>query len=129
MAPRVTVSFIMAGTNFLRTLAEQYPRERIFTEDEHLASYESDGLTAFAARPRAVVVPESTEEVIETVRLCSQERVPFVARGSGTSLSGGCLPVEDGIVIALNRLNRILELDPLRRIAKVEPGIHLLRLT
>lgn len=113
----------MAETNFLRLLAGQYPRERIFTEDEHLASYESDGLTAFAARPRAVVVPESTEEVIETVRLCSKEKVPFVARGSGTSLSGGCLPVEDGIVIALNRLNRILKLDPLRRIAKVEPGV------
>jgi glycolate oxidase len=60
--------------------------------------------------------------VIETVRLCHRESVPFVARGSGTSLSGGSLPVEGGIVIALNRLDRVLHLDPDQRIAVVEPG-------
>ena len=94
-----------------------------------MASYESDGLTAFAARPRAVVVPETAEEVVRTVKLCAAHKTPFVARGSGTSLSGGCLPVEDGIVIALNRLNRILELDPDRRIARVEPGVVNLKVT
>src|SRR5499427_614393 len=68
-------------------------------------------------------MPETAEEVIKLVRFCHENRIPFVARGSGTSLSGGSLPVEDGIVIALNRLNRIVRLDPDERIAVVEPGV------
>ncbi len=90
---------------------------------EQLAAYESDGLTAYRTRPRAVALPETAEEVIALVRACHGERVPFVARGSGTSLSGGSLPVADGIVIALNRMNRILRLDPVQRVAVVEPGV------
>ncbi len=113
----------MGESKFFDQLSELYPRNRLFRDAEHLASYESDGLTAFAVRPWAVVVPETTNEVVETVRLCAQENVPFVARGSGTSLSGGCLPVKDGIVITLNRLNRILELNPKQRTAKVQPGV------
>jgi glycolate oxidase len=70
-----------------------------------------------------VVLPETQQEVIETVRLCHREGIPFVARGSGTSLSGGSLPVEEGIVIALNRLNRILSMEPEERRAVVEPGV------
>ena len=99
------------------------PAERVYTDEVQLAAYESDGLTAFKARPRAVVVPETTEEVIAVVRWCHEHEVPFVARGSGTSLSGGSLPVEEGIVITLNRLNRILDLDPVDRVAVVEPGV------
>jgi glycolate oxidase len=113
----------MSAHELLNALSRLYPADRLLTDDVHLASYESDGLTAFAVRPRAVVVPETGQDVIETVRICSRANVPFVARGSGTSLSGGSLPVEDGIVIALNRLNRILDLDPVRRIAIVEPGV------
>jgi glycolate oxidase len=70
-----------------------------------------------------VVLVESQQEVIDVVRLCHRHQVPFVARGSGTSLSGGSLPIEGGIVIALNRLNRILHMDPLARTAVVEPGV------
>ena len=88
-----------------------------------LLAYESDALTAFRTRPTAVVLPETEEEVIATVRLCHQTAVPFVARGSGTSLSGGSLPIKEGIVIALNRLNRIKKLDPQQRIAVIEPGV------
>ncbi len=107
----------------LAALARLYPPERLLTRTAQLAAYESDALTAFRQRPAAVVLAESQEEVIETVRLCHQHQVPFVARGSGTSLSGGSLPVKEGIVIALNRLNRILRLDPDQRIAVVEPGV------
>jgi len=71
----------------------------------------------------AVVIPHDRAEVIETIRLCHEHNVPFVARGSGTSLSGGSLPIADGIVIALNRLDRILRLDAEERIAVVEPGV------
>lgn len=96
---------------------------RLLAQPEQLAAYESDGLTAFRARPLAVAMPETAAEVISLVRFCHDERLPFVARGSGTSLSGGSLPVTGGIVIALNRLNRILKLDPEQRFAVVEPGV------
>lgn len=99
------------------------PKGRIMSGPAHLAAYESDGLTAFAARPLAVAVPETQDEVIQIVRFCHAEKVPFVARGSGTSLSGGSLPVKEGIVITLNRLNRIVRIDPAGRIAVVEAGV------
>ena len=104
-------------------LMELLPKGRIMSGPAHLAAYESDGLTAFAARPLAVAVPETQDEVIQIVRFCHAEKVPFVARGSGTSLSGGSLPVKEGIVIALNRLNRIVRIDPAGRIAVVEAGV------
>ena len=113
----------MESEALLAALARLYPASRLLTAPGGLAPFESDGLTAFRARPRAVVLPETAEDVIETVRLCHQARVPFVARGSGTSLSGGAVPNSDGIVIALNRLNRILEIDPIDRVAVVQPGV------
>ncbi|HEX6304916.1 MAG TPA: FAD-linked oxidase C-terminal domain-containing protein [Anaerolineales bacterium] len=104
-------------------LKQIYPAERLLTGPAQLAAYESDALTSFRARPRAVVLAETQDEVIETVRLCHKYEVPFLARGSGTSLSGGSLPIADGIVIAMNRLNRLVRLDPEQRIAVVETGI------
>src|SRR3712207_75653 len=86
----------------LRGLRDLYPAGRLFAEPARVAPYESDALTSFRCRPEAVVLPEPREEVVETVRACHRQRVPFVARGSGTSLSGGSLPVEGGIVIGLN---------------------------
>ncbi len=112
----------VAGDGLLSALAAIYPAERILTRPAELAAYECDALTSFRASPRAVVLAQSAEEVVETVRACHRLGVPFVARGSGTSLSGGSLPIAEGIVIALNRLNRILELDPEQRTAVVEPG-------
>lgn len=110
-------------TQSLEVLKALYPPSRLLFRPAELLPYESDALTAYRARPLAVVLPEAEEEVIETVRLCHRLGLPFVARGSGTSLSGGSLPVEGGIVIALNRLNRILRIDPVKRIAVVEPGV------
>lgn len=107
----------------LEALKALYPPSRLLFRPAELLPYESDALTAYRARPLAVVLPETEEEVIETVRLCHRLGLPFVARGSGTSLSGGSLPVEGGVVIALNRLNRILRIDPVKRIAVVEPGV------
>src|SRR3954471_2020356 len=107
----------------LQRIALLLPPGRLMEQPEQLAAYESDGLTAFRTTPLAVVMPETQEEVIALVRFCHENRLPFVARGSGTSLSGGSLPVSGGIVIALNRLNRILRLDSAQRIAVVEPGV------
>jgi glycolate oxidase len=114
---------IGGGQRLLRGLREIYPGNRLLTEPAQVAPYESDALTSFRRRPEAVVLAETREEVVETVRACHRHGVPFVARGSGTSLSGGSLPVEGGIVIGLNRLNRVLRLDPEERVAVVEPGV------
>lgn len=113
----------MGKEELLASLSRLYPPERLLTRPAQLTPFESDALTAYRQRPLAVVIPESQEEVIETVRLCSHFQVPFVPRGSGTSLSGGSLPIADGILITLNRLNHILRLDPQERIAVVEPGV------
>ena len=110
-------------TPFLRRLQQLIPSARLLRRPVELLPYESDALTAFRCRPLAVVLVESRQEVIDCVRLCHRYDVPFVARGSGTSLSGGSVPVADGIVIALNRLQRILRLDVEQQLAVVEPGV------
>ena len=110
-------------TDILDALSELGLGSRLLAKPAQLAAFGSDALTAFHQRPTAVVLVESTQEVVDVVRTCQREAVPFVARGSGTSLSGGSLPVEGGIVVALNRLNRVLHVDPDSRIAIVEPGV------
>jgi glycolate oxidase len=95
----------------------------LITSAAELHTYECDGLTNFRVMPRAVLLPSSTEQVQAIVRVCHRERMPFVARGAGTGLSGGALPVEDGIVIGLSRMNRILEVDFENARVVVEPGV------
>ncbi|WP_158222695.1 FAD-binding oxidoreductase [Rhodopirellula sp. MGV] len=112
-----------ALTSPLHTLAAILPPGRVSEAPSYCAAFESDGLTAFRKRPMGVVIPETQDEVIRTVRWCAEHNLPFVARGSGTSLSGGSMPVSDGIVISLNKLRAIKKLDPNNRIAVVEPGV------
>ena len=95
----------------------------LITTQEGLKTYECDGLTNFRVVPQAVLLPLSTEQVQGIVRVCYRERIPFVARGSGTGLSGGALPVKDGVVISLARMNRILEVDLPNARVVVEPGV------
>src|SRR5260370_39998242 len=104
----------------LAALAQFIPPDRLLMQSGQLVPYESDGLTAYHARPAAVVMAETQAEVIQTVRLSHQHQAPFVARGSGTSLSAGLLPVQDGIVIALTRLHSSLRLDPQYPLAVVK---------
>ncbi len=113
----------ITGPSSFSELRDLYPSDRFLANSAQMAAYASDALAAFRQSPGAVVIPESEAEVVETVRICHRLGIPFVARGNGTSLSGGSLPVADGVVIALNRLNRILRLDPAERIAVVEPGV------
>lgn len=110
-------------SSFLSSLRSIYPSDRLLSHEAAMISYESDGLTAFRERPLAVAIPETADEVIATVKCCYEADIPFVARGNGTSLSGGSLPIPGGIVISLNRMNRILKLDGEQRIAIVEPGV------
>ena len=101
----------------------------LITSAEELHTYECDALTNFRVMPLGVLLPESTEQVQSIVRVCHRERIPFVARGSGTGLSGGALPVENGIVISLTRMNRILEIDLPNARVVAEPGVVNLDIT
>src|SRR5437588_10187540 len=88
-----------------------------------LVVYECDGYTIEKNRPDVVVFPTTTEQVVDIVRVCSELQVPFLPRGAGTSLAGGCLPVGGGVMIALTRMKRILEVNLRDRWALVEPGV------
>jgi glycolate dehydrogenase FAD-linked subunit len=105
------------------------PAGAVIEEPEQLRTYECDGLTGHRVVPSLVVLPETTEQVQSVVRACHLTGVPFVARGAGTGLSGGALPVADGVVVSLTRMNRILEVDlPGARIV-VQPGVTNLQVT
>ena len=105
-------------------LAMILPAHCLLVDDEDLRPYECDGLTAYRALPLAVCLPDSEGQVIDVLRTCHQLGVPVVARGAGTGLSGGAMPHAQGVVLSLARLNRILRLDPLARLAVVQPGVR-----
>jgi glycolate oxidase len=103
--------------------------DAVLTDPDELLVYESDGLTILRAMADVVVFPRSTAEVAACVKLANREGLPFVARGAGTGLAGGCLPAEGGLVIALTRMTRILEVDYENQLAVVEPGVVNLHLS
>jgi glycolate oxidase len=104
-------------------------RERVLTSPSDLLVYECDGYTIEKNRPDVVVFPTSTEQVVEVVKVCNRFNVPFLPRGAGTSLAGGCLPVGGGVMLALTRMKRILEVSARDRYALVEAGVVNLWLT
>jgi glycolate oxidase len=101
----------------------------LLTSASELLVYECDGFTIEKNKPDVVVFPTSTEQVVQIVKVCNEQKVPFLPRGAGTSLAGGCLPVGGGVMIALARMKRILEVDYRNRYAVVEPGVVNLWLT
>lgn len=105
-------------------LRDFLPVEAVLYEAEDLRPYECDGLSAYRQLPLVVVLPRTEEEVIRVLRVCHALHVPVVARGAGTGLSGGALPHAEGVLLSLARLNRILEIDPLSRTARVQPGVR-----
>ncbi|MBB6554379.1 FAD-linked oxidase C-terminal domain-containing protein [Nonomuraea rubra] len=105
------------------------PADSVITDPVRLRTYECDGLTYHRATPGVVVLPGTAEQVAQVVRLCNEHGVPFVARGSGTGLSGGALPREDGVLIVTSKMRAILEIDLDDRRAVVEPGVTNLAIT
>jgi len=108
---------------FLARLRHICGERFVLVNEQELATYRSDGLLHYREVPAAAVLPATAEEVREVVRACFAERVPWVARGAGTGLSGGALPVADGVLIALSRMRRILEIDLENGRVVVEPGV------
>ena len=91
---------------------------------EDLKPYECDGLTAYSQLPLAVALPEDEAQVAAVLRACNALKVPVVARGAGTGLSGGAMPHAQGVLLGLSKMKRILEIDPVARIARVQPGVR-----
>ena len=111
-------------TPLIRALADIVPDDALLWETEELRPYECDGLSAYRSLPLAVTLPRTVEQVQAILRLCKDLQVPVVARGAGTGLSGGALPLENGIVLSLARFSNILEINPRRRLARVQPGVR-----
>ena len=101
----------------------------VLSSPSDLVVYECDGFTIEKNKPDVVVFPNSTQQIVAIVKACGELGVPFVPRGAGTSLAGGCLPVGGGVMIALTRMKRILEVNYRDRYAVVEPGVVNLWLT
>jgi glycolate oxidase len=99
------------------------PGEGVIAAERELRPYESDGLTAYRQLPMVVVLPETTEQVAQVLRYCHGEGIKVVPRGAGTSLSGGALPLADGVLLGMAKFNRIREIDFENRVAVVEPGV------
>ncbi len=119
----------MEREQLIRAMQEILGTEGVVSDREQLRTYECDGLMDYRVIPDLVVLPESAEQVQQVVRLCYEEGIPFVARGSGTGLSGGALPVESGVLIVLARMRRILEVDIANQRVVVEPGVINLHVT
>ena len=110
----------------LRTIL---PPDAVLEQEEERRPYECDGLSAYRMLPMVVALPRTVQEVQAVLRLCHAQHVPVVARGAGTGLSGGALPHAEGVLLGLARLNRILQIDPQNRTARVEPGVRNLALS
>ena len=100
------------------------PARAVLFEEEDTRPYECDGLSAYRQLPMVVALPETEEQVRRVLQACSALKVPVVARGAGTGLSGGALPLGDGVLLSLAKFMRILGIDPRARVAVVQPGVR-----
>jgi glycolate oxidase len=110
--------------NLVAACQAQLPDLSLLVGAEDVTPYECDGLSCYRALPGAVLLPENEAETVAAIRLCNTTGVPVVARGAGTGLSGGAMPVIDGVVLSLAKLNRVLAIDPPSRTALVQPGVR-----
>jgi glycolate oxidase len=108
----------------LGALGRILPSDSLLSRPEQTVPFDCDGLAAFRQTPLAVTLPQTEAQVRDILRICNELGVPVVARGAGTGLSGGAMPCADGIVLSLAKLNRILDIDPVACIARVQPGVR-----
>jgi len=127
--PKPDESVIARREQIARDLAQIVPADHVIHDEDERRAYETDGLTAYKQLPLIVVLPETTAEVAEILKYCRREKIKVVPRGAGTSLSGGSLPVADGIVLGLGKFNKVLEINYDDRYVVVQPGVTNLGVT
>src|SRR5262245_27735147 len=111
-------------SELVRRLSAVLPSACLLHAAEDLKPYECDGLTAYHELPLAVALPQDEAQVSAVLRICHEARVAVVARGAGTGLSGGATPHAQGVTLGLSKMKRILEIDPVARTARVQPGVR-----
>src|ERR1700732_4037239 len=119
----------MSQPDIAAALAAVLPPDCVLARGEERRPYECDALTAFRELPAVVALPRTDEELRQVLLTCSRLKVPLVARGSGTGLSGGATPHPRGVLLSCARMNRVLEIDPLNRTARLQPGVPNLRIS
>jgi glycolate oxidase len=127
--PAPDAALIARKAEIVRALQRIVPGEGVVADPAGLVPFESDGLSAYRQTPIAVVLPETTQQVSQVLAWCQANGVKVVPRGAGTSLSGGALPLADGIVVGLSKFSRVLEVDYANRCAVVQPGVTNLGIT
>ena len=127
--PEPNNNVLSRRTEIVSDLRRILPAECVIAEEEGLRAYECDGLTAYRQLPLIVVLPETTEQVSDVLQYCYGEGIKIVPRGAGTSLSGGALPLADGITLGLGKFNRILEVDYKNRCVRAQTGVTNLAIT
>ena len=121
--PEADAGVLARRDEIARALGQIVPGEGVIVEEDARRVYESDGLTAYRQVPMIVVLPETTAQVSQVLRYCHDNGVKVVPRGAGTSLSGGALPLEDGVLLGLGKFNRILDIDFDNRCVVAQPGV------
>jgi glycolate oxidase len=114
----------LSNCALIDALQQIIPAGSLLFAEEDLKPYECDGLSAYRAIPLVVVLAETIEQVQQVLILCHEHKVPVVARGAGTGLSGGALPHEQGVLLSLAKFKNIIDINPKRRIARVQPGVR-----
>ena len=127
--PELDAEILGRRDRILAALRSIVPGEGVIAGEREMRPYETDGLTAYRQLPMVVVLPENTQQVAEVLRYCHDEGIKVVPRGAGTSLSGGALPLGDGVLLGMAKFNRIREIDFENRVAIVEPGVTNLAIT
>ena len=121
--PTLDQSVLDRRTDIIAALREIVPVTSVIDDERERAAYECDGLSVYRQLPFLVVLPENTRQVSEILRYCYENEIKVVPRGAGTSLSGGALPLGDGILLGLGKFNKILEIDWENGCARVQPGV------
>ena len=127
--PELDAQVLARREEVVAALRAIVPGEGVIASERAMRPYESDGLTAYRQLPMVVVLPETTEQVARILRYCHEQGIKVVPRGAGTSLSGGALPLGDGVLLGMAKFNRIREIDFENRLAVVEPGVTNLAVT
>ncbi len=121
--PETDAAVLARRARIVAALRNIVPGEGVIGGEQEMRPYESDGLTAYRQLPMVVVLPETTAQVSQVLSYCHEQGIKVVPRGAGTSLSGGALPLADGVLLGMAKFNRIREIDFANRVAVVEPGV------
>ncbi len=129
LMPKPDKTVLARRDEIIRDLSKIVPGEGVVFDDNEMRVFESDGLTAYKTMPFVVVLPETTAQVSKVLKYCHENGIKVVPRGSGTSLSGGALPLEDAVLLVMSKFNRILDIDYANRAVVVQPGVTNLGIT